>query len=288
MTYPALPDRRMPYHRDGTVIGIGSLITGVNAYITGADAIAINAPSGIDSTLVSTGQSGTNQAAVWLFFPEQREVTALWMQLRRNGPGLSTEQKLASVEGSNDTTNGLDGTWQTATLGGGLPAIVNDFSWRAGIVPVGFTGPKRVVRFVSDASNAGDTRFVSLMHVYGEKAAGQTPDDVIFINHQDTPGAEYQSPQDFGDRPLGTTVTHQFRVKNASATKTANSINLQCNDADFVISTDNTTWVTTVSIASLASGAQSATLYARCTTPSPGNPLGPRFAEVVAVVGSWT
>ena len=67
-------------------------------------------------------------------------------------------------------------------------------------------------------------------HLYGEKIAGQTPDDIIYINHDDTPGAEFTAPEDFGDQPLGTTVVRQFRVKNASATKTANTINIQCND----------------------------------------------------------
>ena len=127
-----------------------------------------------------------------------------------------------------------------------------------------------------------------LFHIYGEKAAGETPHDIIFIDHDTTPGVEYAAPEDFGDRPLGTSVVRQFRVKNVSPTLTANSINIQCNDSDFAISTDGVTWVVTINIASLAAGAESATLYMRNTTPAPGNPLGPRFARIVAIVGSWT
>ena len=80
----------------------------------------------------------------------------------------------------------------------------------------------------------------------------------------------------------------QFRVKNDSATLTANTINLQCNDTDFAISTDGATWVATINIASLAAGAESATMYIRNTTPAAGNLLGPRFARIVALVGSWS
>ena len=126
------------------------------------------------------------------------------------------------------------------------------------------------------------------LHLYGEKAAGQTPDDIIYINHDDTPGVEYTSPEDFGDQPLGTTVVRQFRVKNASSTKTANTINIQCNDSDFAISEDGSNWVVTINIASLAAGAESSTLYVRCTTPSVGGLLGPRFARLVTTVASYT
>ena len=100
-----------------------------------------------------------------------------------------------------------------------------------------------------------------MIHLYGKKTARQTPDDVIYIDHDTTPGVEYTSPEDFGDQPLGTTVVRQFRLKNTSATKTANTINIQCNDSDFAISTDGTTWVVTINIASLGPGAQSATMY---------------------------
>jgi hypothetical protein len=75
----------------------------------------------------------------------------------------------------------------------------------------------------------------------------------------------------------------QFRIKNVSATRTAASINIQCNDTDFAISTDNVNWVTTINIASLAPGAESATMYWRCTTPAPGAQLGPRSIPVTVI-----
>ena len=303
MTYAALPDMRMPYHRDGTVMALGTSLSGVTHYPSGSALNYVNALNRVagqwnpNAVIWSPGNDG-GRTRIWLFFPERREVTALYLvwsafqnDVSPNAFGYNAAMNGAgfTVEGSDDTTNGLDGSWETAALGGGAPSWTDAFSWRPGIKPVSFTGGKRVIRITAATINNGSTdRYLAQLHVYGEKVAGQTPDDLIFVNHQDTPGVEYQAPQDFGDRPLGTTVTHTFRVKNASATKTANAINLQCDDTDFAISTDNSTWVTTINIASLAAGAESATLYVRCTTPAPGNILGPRFAEIIAIVGSWT
>lgn len=272
MPYTALPDRRLSYDNDGTVLYQGDEVNGVVSLVSGAVAAEWQ-----DTDYVPAGAS--NQPTVWLFFPEQREVTGIYANQQADNGTVST------VKGSNDTTNGLDGTWETATLPSGAPPYTNAFSWRESIKPVSFTGAKATVRMTL---SLGGARVMTIFHLYGEKAAGQTPDDIIFIDHDTTPGAEYTAPEDFGDRPLGTSVTRQFRVKNASATLTANTINLQCNDADFAISTDGTTWVVTIDIASLAAGAESATMWIRNTTPDPGNLLGPRFARIVCTVSSWT
>ena len=68
----------------------------------------------------------------------------------------------------------------------------------------------------------------------------------------------------------------------------ANAVVLTCSDADFTISSDGTTYGTTVNITSIAAGAESATLYVKNTTPAPGAALGPRVARITAAVGSWT
>lgn len=299
MAYPALPDRRMPYHRDGTVVAYGAAVStstafaiaqGITGYLSSGDRIELNdgdyAALSVQLNVSTVNFSAQGFRGVWFFFPEQREVTGAYYGCASPGT-YSGSGGITSLEGSNDTTNGVDGTWETASWPGGQafgdqPSLDG---WRRNIKAVSFTGGKRTIRIGLAAGGfMGELRAV---HLYGEKYAGQTPDDLIFIDHDTTPGVEYQAPEDFGDRPLGTTVVRQFRVKNASATKTANAINLQCNDSDFAISTDGVTWVTTINISSLAAGAESATLYVRCTTPAPGNILGPRFAEIVAIVGSW-
>ena len=270
MPYTALPDMRMPYDNDGSVVGDMHPTGGVQAWLSGAEKIALN---GYDYASIS-GSGGAI-----MFFPEQREVTACYI---RSHDYYGNKAPYTSFQGSNDTANGLDGTWETATMGGGYPAWVNNYSWREGIKPVSFTGGKRTIRY------QGGSPYLEMAHIYGEKVAGQTPDDIIYIDHETSPGVGYQAPEDVGDRPLGTTVTRQFRIKNTSGTKTANTVNIQCNDSDFVISTDNATWVVTINIGSLAAGAESSTMYVRNTTPNPGGLLGPRFARIITTVGSWT
>ncbi|HEY5276114.1 MAG TPA: hypothetical protein VIK38_06195 [Coriobacteriia bacterium] len=300
MPYTALPDMRMPYDDDGTVLGYGvasnagsaqAIANGVSIYPSGGDRLILNGFTyGALGTAISVA-SGYSRC-VWLFFPESREVTAFYY----GGDSATTRWGLSSnglvaIYGSTDTTNGVDGTWETgsytAAAGSTGPGVDK---WRANLTPVSFTGPKKAIRFIASSTGGygADSHNLVLFHLYGEKAAGQTPDDIIYIDHDTTPGVEYTAPEDFGDRPLATTVTRQFRVKNTSATLTANTINIQCNDADFVISTDNTTWVVTINIGSLGPGAESSTMYVRNTTPAVGTALGPRFARIVTTVGSWT
>ena len=302
MPYPALPDHKMPYDIDGTVVGYGALgasdafafASGVTTWLDGATKIELNDD---DYTALPTATlSVTNGSArpVWLFFPESRECTAIYYGTPYFSDAVGLDEAntgLSMIQGSNDSTNGVDGTWETASLPGGRgQSMASLDGFRAVIKPISFTGPKKVIRLTgrnfSGRSSANHN--IVALHVFGEKAAGQTPDDLVFIDHDTTPGAEYEAPEDFGDRPLGTSVVRQFRVKNVSATRTANAINLQCNDTDFAISTDGTTWVVTINIASLAAGAESATLYIRNTTPAAGALVGPRFSRIVALVGSWT
>lgn len=285
MPYTALPDMRIPYDNDGTQTSwwnftYGSWLNGSPAWVSAGNLLSMQSYD----VYAGVGQDiETNDVGLIHFFPEQREVTGFYARWQRSGSRITTY-----FMGSNDTVNGMDGTWETASMGSQAPQDTNPQAdwWRKYIATLSFTGPKRTVKLGNQ--NANTRSWCFLCHLYGEKAAGQTPDDIIFLNQDDTPGVEYTAAEDFGDQPLGTTVVRQFRVKNTSATKTANTINIQCNDADFAISTDNVNWVVTINLASLAAGAQSPTYYIRCTTPGIGGAIGPRFARIVATVASYT
>jgi hypothetical protein len=292
MPYTALPDMRIPYDNDGTVVGQGGVYnggtsgeaTGVTNWYSGSTLTGWQSyPWG--STGGLNGGGSTFPMCTWLFFPESREVTA-YVAYETRGGGDST---VDYWKGSNNSTNGLDGTWETASLPSGTSQPGTAYDWRGVIKPISFTGGKTVVRLVTSGTTNGNQQCqIAMLHVYGEKVAGQTPDDVIYINHDDTPGVEFTAAEDFGDQPLSTTVVRQFRVKNTSSTKTANTINIQCNDSEFIISEDGVNWVVTINIASLSAGAESATLYVRCTTPAPGSSIGPRFGRIVTTVASYT
>ena len=280
MPYSALPDRRIPYDNDGSVTGEGTYFSGIYYWPSNA----VNLEWQDDDLAWSNGLAvDPGPIAWWCFFPEQREITGIWMIARQDLGGYGY---FPSPQGSNDSTNGLDGSWETASLPSGANSLSNVYSWRSNIKPVSFTGPKRVFR--AECGSTSRTWYVVAVHLYGEKGAGQTPDDIIYINHDDTPGVEFTAPEDFGDQPLATTVVRQFRIKNVSGSKTANTINMQCNDSDFAISEDGVNWVVTINIASLSAGAESATLYIRSTTPAVGAGIGPRFSRIVTTVASYT
>lgn len=303
MPYTALPDRRIAYDNDGTRAGYGAkandgvaarFAAGLTTWFIANDLIEFNdsdyAPTSVDNAFEGDAGNGRRYMALWFFFPERREITAAQFGFAdtsvADGYGIAS----GGVQGSNDTTNGVDGTFETASLPAGYPGGPQSLDkWRSLIRAISFTGGKSTLRVCLDSNQPAQTNTrLRVVHLYGEKAAGQTPDDLIYIDHDTTPGVEYTAPEDFGDQPLGTTVVRQFRLKNTSPTKTATTINIQCNDSDFAISTDGTTWVVTINIASLGPGAESATMYVRCTTPAPGALLGPRFARIVTSVAGWT
>lgn len=289
MSYSPVPDRRMAYDADGTVIGTNitpnvGFAAGITAWMSTADMLELNDQ---DSVTVASLSGGLK---LWVWFPEVREIVGIAMQT------YHTDGDAFQLQGSADSTNGLDGTWETATLPGGHPTQNTPTwavdHWRTEILPVSFTTPMKVIRILN-AGGTGighDPGYTSLLHLYGRKDAGETPDDILFIDHDDTPGVEFTTDEDFGDRPLGTTVVRQVRVKNASATLTANSINLQLNDTDFSFSFSSSgPWESVLNIASLGAGAESATIYVRNTTPDPlAGLLGPRAARIIGTVGSWT
>jgi hypothetical protein len=60
--------------------------------------------------------------------------------------------------------------------------------------------------------------------IYGAIASGETPDRLLFI--ADATGTEYGAPQDYGDRPRGSAVDVDIRIKNNSGTLQANTIDV--------------------------------------------------------------
>lgn len=285
MPYAALPARRMPYDIDGTVVGQcfpGQTITsypsqaGLQGYQS--DVLSPYGPT--------NPNNGTTRTV--LFFPESREVAAVFTV------AIGGQAAPVFVQGSNNTTNALDGTWETASLtpSGGTTWTETD-SWRNALVTVSFAGTPSTLDVQSNTQTGlgslGDrTGQIQMLHVYGAKTSGQTPNDVIFIDVDDT-GTEFTAPEDFGDRPLGTTVVRSFAIQNTS-TLGAHTITLQLDDTDFALGTTSSgPWVQSIDPPDLAAGAQSATYFIKNTTPAAGSAtLGPRFARCIVQVGSYS
>ena len=224
-----------------------------------------------------------SKAKLYVFFPERRECDGVALIYRADGGALIATQ----AQGSNDTTNGMDGTWETGSWPSGTPAPVQNATlipcppdaWRSHIYPLSFTGTKASIRIIWGGYGGTGHYGTHVCHLYGQKDVSATPDDLIFMSAA-TGGTQVLN-EDVGDVGFGTTRTMQVWLKNTSATKTASLINLQLNDADWIFSTDNVTWVTTINIASLAASATYGPIYIRQTSPAQGSRLGPRHARIV-------
>ena len=199
-----------------------------------------------------------------------------------------------TVAGSADSTNGLDGTWINGTLPNGAisKAMLDNDQWRDDIQPCTFSEAIKVLRlrysggyqYAEDASVK-----IYALHVYGVKAGGEIPDDILFLDDDESGDPEFIRDLDFGDRPEGTTVTHRIKLRNSSATKIANNLTLSLIDVDFTFSMDEgATWVTGATITSLAPQGTSSSILIKNTIPPPTQMLGPRAPRFEVTIGSWS
>lgn len=283
--YPAISAHRMPYDIDGTEVGrrstdsLANLFSkGVSAWLTSQQKGNLNREDRIEE--FGGGAFNSPSWGFWFFFPELREVTHigfLWSK---------TDANECLVQGSTDSTNGMDGTWETAVFVFPSPTVGFDF-WRSTIMAVSFSGPVKVLRVGCRRNDYNVNVNIYGLHVYGQKYATETPDDIVFCNA--STGNQLTALMDWGDRPEGTTLIDSFKVKNASASKIANNINLQLNHDDFLLAwSADGPWTSVLDIATLGVGALSNTVYVRNKLEPPLLLLGPKAARVIVSVGSWT
>lgn len=287
MPYSAIPDRAIPYHIDGSVIKIINATTGVVKSFSSAEMLEMN-----DYDYTNTTFTSGYEHYLVVFFPELRDIHAFFgvLSVPDYAPAYHSPVAMDHLEWSADTTNGLDGTWTAATVSGGYPVVtclLDD--WRKGIKLVtGIAGAKAIRCKTGDASHRMDG--VYILHLYGHKTAGQTPDDIIFLDAENS-DAEFAADLDFGDRPAGTSLIRQIKVRNTSATLTANTLVVTVVDpVDNIRVSDSASgpWTTSQSFATLAPATSSAIIYVKCETAAPPTPLGPMRAPIKAVVGAWT
>jgi hypothetical protein len=297
MSYPVIPYRRIPYDIDGTSVGYrveqnklsgtSALGLGVSKWLASADMVNLNSYKKSKLIFEIGSYSFTSlygNIAMWFVFPEERNVAGFVGLF-----GTSTIDNTlvlphgCVVQGSRDSTNGMDGTWETASLTGLNYSFGTD-AWRY-ITKTSFSTPIKAFRIIFYVNN--NQYYATALygfHLYGSKATGQTPDDIIFC---DQDGVEITSDVDWGDVSEGTTQTKSFYIKNVS-TKTANNINIDITSDNFTIGTNQATWGTSVNIATLAPGQISQPLYTKLTLPVAPTPLLPKSERAIVTVTSWT
>ena len=288
--YADVAEHRMPYDIDGTQVGYRYQVNCVSLNTIIGNGLASWLDSSSKGNLNKENRAQVWQVAgfksggvFWFFFPELRAVNKVGLQWNStNAAGISTH----SIQGSADTTNGVDGTWETAIYTLPSPGTDLDF-WRNKIFTVSFSGPVKAIRIgFWDLPSQYNELDLCGIHFYGRKAAGQQPDDVVFT---DGSGVELTSLMDFGDQPEGTTEIQNFKIKNASGSKIANNVNIQLNHPDFTVAfSQDGPWQSVLDIASIGPGSLSSTIYVRNLLGPPLLTLGPKAARAIVTVGSWT
>ena len=296
MPYPTLPGRKFEYDVGGGSVYVGVKTNGSPSEamyaLTSEQMAVLNGIENLSAVISkSAGYSQAKEVIAWVFLPEKYVVAGLGMIHRLyDGNGVWS----ITVQGSANSTNGEDGTWINATLpNGAIPTTMTDDDvWRDSIQPCTFSEAIKVLKvsyWITGKATSDAQCRVYALHVYGVKAAGQVPDDILFLDDDESGDPEFIRDLDFGDRPEGTTVTHRIKLFNSSTTKIANNLTLSLIDTDFTFSMDEgTTWVTGATITSLAPQGTSSSIIIKNTIPPPTQLLGPRAPRLEVTIGSWS
>lgn len=240
------------------------------------------------------------------------------------------------IETSVDTTNGLDGTWTLLdeyVLGTNVPLIegltsVNlltgargtqtaispkdyyrllqhDNTDGVGIMPLAGVAARNVsgVRIYPyrDRKNPSSGNSLPLhsmhLHLYGEPDTEAQGSDYLQGWRADSDMRLGGATLNFGDVPLSSSSDKQFRIKNQSASHTANNVVISASDlmfypipspaAQFVFSLDGMTWTSSVTVSAIGPGTVSSVIYVRRVTPA-NAALTTWSPKLNFVVGGWT
>lgn len=275
MPYPAIISRRIPYDIDGTEVGYNRSLDFYGGIVSWCS-------SAIKAQINLGGYKLARSA--WFFFPEKMEIEAVYVSVVKD---YIYDPRAVGIQGSNDTTNGLDGTWEQAIIVGTWYEVdTSPEGFRTKIGSVSFSEPKRAIRINASTSPDGTQGALNIVHLYGRKAMEGTPNDILIC---DTNGNELTKLMDWGDRPEATEQMKSIKLKNASTTKTANGVNLQLNHADFGMSFNVAgSWTATLDIANIPPNGLSEPIYIKNTVGLPPQTLGPKAGRLIVGVGSWT
>lgn len=275
--YPDVPDRLFPVDLDGTS-GFGININQVTPFDATAMANLVKTSGGNNINLTS----GATSFYMGYVFPQLRDIAGFCLIHSSGGWG-----SWVRVETSANTTNGTDGAWTDR----GAMGASGHFRTITTLAVAGVKG----IRFRWDSQSTDNNgRWASHLHVYGSIPLATSPDRLTLWHptlDQQLPGAAL----DFGDVTRSSTADKTFRVKNLSATLTANSIGLSMtapNDSTPPYATQYTissggAFGATATIASLAAGEISAVCTLRLTTLAAAA-LTTWRQRLVAVATTWS
>lgn len=205
--YPSPTARRINYPLDGTRLWYKNANVASPPLVEDNSFLAnMNNESGGTTPVITLQWSSTTNPGhgpfILLKFPNPVDITGI----------KGWQGGVVAVAASNNTTNGVDGTWTAGT--GYTPAttgLQREWSRSGTITAQSFTGV-RWLRLTLATGTTG-SRAVGKVVIYGGPAAATdslefwdpVDDEIIAVDQFE-----------FGDRPRGTAATKDFRIKNLS------------------------------------------------------------------------
>lgn len=288
--YADVPAYRFAYERDGTVANWRQHGFGPTD-LTPANLSAMNDEDITDSYGISLF-AGTTSWYLTFLFPELRDVTGYWM-MASQAAGTGMFGTAVTIQGSTDTTNGVDGTWSGAIVPQVSTLLVPN--QRTEIDSVSFIGIKAIQFRWTTAGGTGHAAFIYCTHLYGHIPLDQSIDRLVFW-HPTLDQELAPAYLDWGNVPRGSTEDRTFRVKNLSATLTANDV-IVSPDAPTdttpsvagqqVLSTDGSTFTGSIAVGDLPPGGISDVCTIRRITPS-NAALSLWTARLIADANTWS
>lgn len=209
--YPDAPGMRMAWDDDGSV-SVAWQAGGDNASpeptLAVVEDISSNMTERNDEDLEVgqfTGLNLVNTNSLMIqaiIFPELREIDGVYWV-------TTGAVQRGKVDTSDDTTNGVDGTW-TQQIGDYAETPATIPNYRENIIALAVNAA-RAIRFWRFT---GGGAYNIVLHLYGTISPGETPDRLLFID--ELTGLEFTAVKDFGDVPRGSAREFQWRLKNNS------------------------------------------------------------------------
>lgn len=276
--YDLPPSRRFAYDRDGSVWyyrQAGSAWTALSQ-------AWIDELNDEDNTNLSWPTTQADPLEIVIIFPELREIDGLFC----GSQIYASFSFISSFEWSADTTNGTDGTWSSPTSLShhGTPYA----QYRDDIETTVISGA-RAIRFKlpKDGLSYGVWKCV---HIYGSVTSA-TEDRIYFLDPYFS-DAVFTQPLDYPEIPRGTTSTRPLKLKNASPTLTASTVQITAEDLyleagdwyDFSLD-GLTSWESTLLVGTFTPG-EVKTIYMRQAIAEAAT-LGLQTGRLRVNVGSW-
>ncbi len=279
--YPVVPGPRMPYSIDGSVVFSTNGLT-ITEYNLATREAANDERGDLEYAFRFLGTNSNGKFGV--IFPQLRDLTGFF---------LSCSIACSPVEYSMDTTTGLDGTWSIVT---NTVSAVSMFPLYRTSISVAPVTRVKAIRFTSTQSSEVTYTEVYSLHLYGSIRSGETPTSRLGFWHPTIDQALPGSWLDWGDAARSTVAVKTFRLRNLSATETANNVALSvvaptdlspgvAGAHDF--SPDGFAYSSTLNITSIGPNSYSPVISLKRTLAS--NQRLSLFAfRVQASVGSWS